>query len=235
MRESIPHLVVTGVCECGCAVARGGGRHLGDRPHGHRVVVAPGEQRLAGRRAQRGGVKACELEAALGELLGRRHRARSPERRRGPEADVVDQHDEHVGRALSVGGAARWAGRRCWDPWRRRWSDPRASGRRSAGRRAAALRSDPSPAPLRSAGPEHRPTRLRTTSPTWGDLSPTVSHTNRPRGTRDRRVCDFPDEFSRSCISCKIRYSGSEHRVADASPRPSAYTGGGGRCVRQRR
>ena len=82
------------------AVAGRRGRDLADAAHVDRVVVAAGEQRLARRRAQRRGVEAVELEAALGEPLGGRRVDRAAEGARRGEADVVEQHDQHVGRAL---------------------------------------------------------------------------------------------------------------------------------------
>ena len=82
------------------AVARRRGRHLGDRAHADRVVVAAGQHRLPGRRAQRGGVEPVELQTIGGQPLGDRGVAGSAERRGRAEADVIDQHDQHVGRAL---------------------------------------------------------------------------------------------------------------------------------------
>ena len=82
------------------AVAGRRRRDLADAAHVDRVVVAPGQQRLARRRAQRGRVKAVELEAVLGEALGGRRVDRAAERARRGEADVVEQHDQHVGRPL---------------------------------------------------------------------------------------------------------------------------------------
>ena len=61
------------------------GRDLGDAAHADRVVVAAGEQRRARRRAERGRVKAVELEPARGQPLrgrrrgtGRRTRSTQP-------------------------------------------------------------------------------------------------------------------------------------------------------------
>ncbi len=79
-------------------VARRGGRDLRDPAHPDRVVVAAREERRAGRRAERGRVKARELEPFPGETLGRRRLARAAERARGAEAGVVDQHDQDVRR-----------------------------------------------------------------------------------------------------------------------------------------
>ena len=74
-------------------------RELGDGAHPHRVVIAPGEKRLAGRRTQRRGVEPVVLQARTGQPLGRRCLARAAEGRRGAETDVVDQGDDHVRRA----------------------------------------------------------------------------------------------------------------------------------------
>ena len=53
--------------------AREAGRHLGDEPHVHRVMVAAGLQRGARRRAQRGGVEVVVAQATLGQLVQRGH------------------------------------------------------------------------------------------------------------------------------------------------------------------
>ena len=71
-----------------------------DAAHVHRMVIASGEERLACRRAERGGVKAIELEAVGGQPVGGGRRDRAPERARGAKAAVIDQHDQHVGRTL---------------------------------------------------------------------------------------------------------------------------------------
>ena len=88
------------------AVARRRGRHLGDRAHPHRVVVAAGQHGLPGGGAQRGGVKAVELQPICRQPLGHRGIARPAERRRRAEPDVVDQHDQHVGRTLRAAAAS---------------------------------------------------------------------------------------------------------------------------------
>ena len=64
------------------------------------MVVAAGQQRLAGRRAQRGGVEAVVLQAVRGEHLEVRRLARTAEGARRAETDVIDQDDKHIGRAL---------------------------------------------------------------------------------------------------------------------------------------
>ena len=73
---------------------------LGDAAHADRVVVPPGQQRLARRRAQRGRVEAVVLEAVRGEPLRDRRVDGASEGARRGEADVVEQHDEDVRRTL---------------------------------------------------------------------------------------------------------------------------------------
>ena len=99
-------------------------RRLGDAAHAGRVVVAAGQQRLAGRRAQRRGVEAVVPQTAGGEALGGRRVARPAERARRAEADVVEQDHQHVRARPPAGAAARSAGTTSPGPWRRRWSDP---------------------------------------------------------------------------------------------------------------
>ena len=64
------------------------------------MVVASGQQRLARRRAQRGGVEAVVLQAARRQLLRVRRLAGAAEGARRAEAGVVDQDDQDVRRAL---------------------------------------------------------------------------------------------------------------------------------------
>ena len=80
------------------AVPGCGGRGLGDAAHADRVMVAAGEQRLPGRRAQRSGVEPRVLQPARGELLEVGGLARPAEGAAGAEADVIDQDDQHIGR-----------------------------------------------------------------------------------------------------------------------------------------
>ena len=82
------------------AVARRAGGDLGDAAHAGGVVVAAGQQRLARRRAERGGVEAVELQTARRQLLRVRRLAGTAEGAGRAEAGVVDQDDEHVGRTL---------------------------------------------------------------------------------------------------------------------------------------
>ena len=95
------------------------GGDLGDAAHANGVVVAAGEQRLAGRGAERGGVEPGELEAAVGQPLGRRHADRATVGAGGAKADVVQQHDQDV-RGARAAAAARSAGSRSQGSWRRR-------------------------------------------------------------------------------------------------------------------
>ena len=82
------------------AVARRAGGDLGDAAHAHRMVVAPGEQRLARGRTQRRGVESRELQTALGELFEVGRVARSAKGAGRTKADVVEQDHQHVGRTL---------------------------------------------------------------------------------------------------------------------------------------
>ena len=82
----------------GVAGKRGGQLH--DRAGVVRMVVVAGQQRRAGRAAQRRGVKAVVLQPAGRQLLQRRHVDRPAEGAAVAEADVVDQHDHDVRRAL---------------------------------------------------------------------------------------------------------------------------------------
>ena len=82
------------------AVARRTGGDLGDAAHAGGVMVAPGQERLARRRAEGGGVEAVVLQAARCQLLRGRRLAGAAEGARGAEPGVVDQDDQDVGRAL---------------------------------------------------------------------------------------------------------------------------------------
>ncbi len=88
-----------GVGKHGAVAGRAAG-DLGDAAHADRVVVASGQQRLAGWRAQRGGVKAIVLQSAGGQSLGGGRLAGTAEGARRTEARVVEQDDQNVGCAL---------------------------------------------------------------------------------------------------------------------------------------
>ncbi len=81
-------------------VARERARQLADRPEPHRVVVAPGQHRGPGGRAQRGDVEAVVRKPLFADPGHVRRRHRAAERRRVTETRVVDQDHEDVGRAL---------------------------------------------------------------------------------------------------------------------------------------
>ena len=90
-------------------VARRRCRDLGDPAHADRVVVAPGQQRLARRRAQRRGVEAVVAQPVRGQALEGRRLARAAEGRRGAEARVVESTTSTLGapaggRSGSIGG-----------------------------------------------------------------------------------------------------------------------------------
>ena len=67
-------------------VAGSRGRDLADAAHVDRMMIPSGQQRLAGRRAERGRVEAVELEPVRGQPLGGRRVDRAAERARRGEA-----------------------------------------------------------------------------------------------------------------------------------------------------
>ncbi|GAA0000873.1 hypothetical protein BRDID11002_08730 [Bradyrhizobium diazoefficiens] len=82
------------------AIAGIAGIEIGKAPDADRMVVAPGEQRRTRRRAHRRGVEAGIAQALRSEPVdGRRLDGRSVAAEIG-EADIVEQHDEDVRRAL---------------------------------------------------------------------------------------------------------------------------------------
>ena len=114
------------------AVPRRGCCSLGDASHADRMVVTAGQHRLTSRRAECRCVEAVELEAACRQPLSDRCSARTSERARGTEADVVDAARSERWVRPPVEATARWAGTRCRDPWRQRWSSPTQGGPESA-------------------------------------------------------------------------------------------------------
>ena len=124
-------------------VARRRRRDFADAAHVDRVVVAPGQQRLPRRRAQRRRVEAVELEAVLGQALGSRRVNRTAEGARRGKADVVEEHDEDIGRALRRPQATRSAETPCPDPSRRRWSRQCAACRESEESTVETCRQNP--------------------------------------------------------------------------------------------
>ena len=95
------HLADRGVLHRDVAgVAREALGALGDLGEPVLVVVAPGEQARAGRRAQRRGVPLRVGQPVVGQLLHRRHVDAPAVRRPGGQPGVVVQHEQHVGGAL---------------------------------------------------------------------------------------------------------------------------------------
>ena len=82
------------------AVAGGSGGDLGDPTHADRVMVAAGEECLTSRRAEGRRVKARVPQPAGRELLELRRVAWPSEGAACPEADVIDEDHEHVGRVF---------------------------------------------------------------------------------------------------------------------------------------
>ena len=76
-------------------------RALRDRARADMLMIAPGQQRRAGWRADRGRVESVEGDALIGEARQRRRVHLAAERVGEAEADVVEQHDQDVRR---VGG-----------------------------------------------------------------------------------------------------------------------------------
>jgi hypothetical protein len=72
-------------------------------------MIAAGQQRLAGGRAERSSVEAIELQSGLRQPLGIRRMGRPAERTGCAKPDIVDENDQHIGRAL---GWTQWLDRR---------------------------------------------------------------------------------------------------------------------------
>ena len=82
------------------AIAGIAGVEVGEAADADRMVVASGQQRRARRRAHRGGMEAGIAKAVGRELVdGRRPDGRAVTAEIG-KADIVEQHDQDVGRAL---------------------------------------------------------------------------------------------------------------------------------------
>ena len=117
------HLGEHAVLERHDAVVAGvAGGELGDAGHAVAVVVAPGDDAGAARRAERRGVHVVEAQAVGGERVEVRRLDRAAVAAEVAEAGVVEDDEEHVGGALLgahrrrprlarlVGGAADHAG-----------------------------------------------------------------------------------------------------------------------------
>ena len=97
-----PQHLGQGCCRLGShrGVARDRRGDLGDRAHPDRVMVAAGQQRLAGRRAQRRRVEPGVGQTIAGQPLGRGCPAGPSEHTRRTEADIVEQDHQDVGGTL---------------------------------------------------------------------------------------------------------------------------------------
>ena len=111
-------------------------RALGDGAAADALVIAPGEQRGARGRTDRGGVKTVVADAFVAQFRKRRRVGEAAERVRHAEAGIVDQHDEHVRRVLWADGPVR-RGACGWIPatsappcWRKASAETAARSRR---------------------------------------------------------------------------------------------------------
>ncbi len=82
------------------AITRRAAGDLGDAAHAGGMVVAPGQHRLTGRRAEGGGVEAIVLQPVRGELLRVRRLAGAAEGARGAKPRIVEQDEQDIRRAL---------------------------------------------------------------------------------------------------------------------------------------
>jgi hypothetical protein len=98
-----------GAGDAGVVAGEAGGQ-LDDAAHARGVVVAAGEHAGPGGRAQGGGVEVGVAQATLGEAVHVRRGEVGPEAAQLREAQVVEQHDHHVGRALGRAGGLRPVG-----------------------------------------------------------------------------------------------------------------------------
>ena len=88
-------------------VAGEAGGLLGDHAEAGRVMVAPGDERGARRRAERGGVDVVVAQTVLRDAIHRRRRNDAAEGARHAEAGVVGHDEQDVGRALGRHDARR--------------------------------------------------------------------------------------------------------------------------------
>ncbi len=88
-------------------VAGEAGRDLADHAEAHRVVVAPGDQRRARRRAERRRMEVGVAQAAPGDAVERRGRDHAAEGAGRAEAVVIGHDQQHVGRLLRRHHAGR--------------------------------------------------------------------------------------------------------------------------------
>ncbi len=118
-------------------VARKAGGLLGDHPEARRMVVAPGDQRGARRRAERRGMELGVAQPVGRDLVERRRRDDAAEGAGDAVARVVGDDQQDVRRALRRDHGRRPPGRRLLgvevdDPAERPAARPAATGRRSS-------------------------------------------------------------------------------------------------------
>ena len=92
--------VVLGVVGAPALITRETGRDLHHRTHVDPVVIAPGEQRSPGGRTQGCGVELVKAQAVFCQLGEGRRLDRATEGLCGTKTNVVDQYDDHIGRAF---------------------------------------------------------------------------------------------------------------------------------------
>ena len=80
---------------------------LGDHAEAGRVMVAPGDERGARRRAERGGVDVVVAQAVVRDAIHRRRRDDAAEGARHAEAGVIGDDEQDVGRLLGRHDARR--------------------------------------------------------------------------------------------------------------------------------
>ncbi len=81
-------------------IAREAAGELADRPEPDRMVVPPGQQRRARRRAERGDMAPVVTQPSVGNAGEVRRLDRSAERARVPESGIVDEDQQDVRRTL---------------------------------------------------------------------------------------------------------------------------------------
>ena len=87
-------------------VAGEAGGLLGDHAEAGRVVVAAGDERGAGRRAERGGVNVVVAQAVLRDAVHGRRRDDAAEGAGNTEAGVIGDDEQDVGGFLRAGRCA---------------------------------------------------------------------------------------------------------------------------------
>ena len=92
--------VVLGVVGAPALITRKTGRDLHHGTHVDPVVITPGEQGSPGGRAQRCGVELVKAQAVFCQLRKGRRLDGAAKGLGGTKTNVVDQNNDHIGRAL---------------------------------------------------------------------------------------------------------------------------------------